>query len=185
MDDLSIIELFWNRNEVAIVQTDKKYGKLCMHLSENILNNYSDAEECVNDSYLTVWNRIPDERPLHFSAFLCRIVKNLSLKKLEYNTAQKRNPELLTSFDELQGCLSRDADCDGRVDVSILAEEISNFLSEQKAQNRNIFIRRYWYFDSVKEIAEDLGMKEERVSTLLFRMRNKMKKYLEKGGYEI
>lgn len=185
MDDASIIRLFWERSENAIKETDKKYGRLCNSLANNILNNSSDAEECVNDSYLTVWNSIPEDRPEYFSAYLCRIVKNLSLKRLEYNTAQKRNPELLVSFDELQGCLSSDTAPEENLDAELLGKAISDFLRSQNEIKRKIFLRRYWYFDSVKKIADDFQLKEERVSTILFRMRKKLKQYLEKEGYRI
>ncbi len=183
MTDASIISLYWERSEKAIEETDLKYGKLCRHLSNNILNNISDAEECVNDTYLTVWNSIPDENPNSFSAFICRIVKNLSLKRLEYVTAQKRKPEMLASFDELQNCISSESLPEDIVDAEELGKVISSFLREQSRENRNIFLRRYWYFDSVKEIAADYGMKQEKVSAILFKMKNKLKKYLEKEGY--
>ncbi|MBQ3045104.1 MAG: sigma-70 family RNA polymerase sigma factor [Clostridia bacterium] len=183
MDDTSIIKLYWERDENAVRETAAKYGKLCIKLSENILNNKSDAEECVNDSYLTVWNRIPDERPDYFSAFLCRIVKNLSLKRLEHNTAQKRNPEMLVSLDELQECLPSDNLPEKSFDARLLGKSISDFLRKQKEVDRCIFIRRYWYSDSVKAIAEDLGVKEDRISVTLFRMRKKLKIHLEKEGF--
>lgn len=185
MNDASIIELFWNRNETAITEIDKKYGRLCSCVSLNILNSIPDAEECVNDSYLTVWNSIPEDRPEHFSAYLCRIVRNLSLKRLEYNTAAKRNPNLLASFDELEGCLSLNDSPETAFDAKLLGKVISDFLRMQSEQSRNIFIRRYWYFESVKKIAGDYKMKEERVSVILFRTRKKLKKYLEKEGYNV
>lgn len=185
MNDASIIELYWERSEEAVRETDKKYGRLCNNIANNILNNKSDAEECVNDTYLTVWDSIPDERPNCFSAFICRIVKNLSLKRLEYNTAKKRNPELIASFDELQDCLSSENNPELSFDAKELGKAISNFLREQSEINRKIFLRRYWYFDTVKMIALDMQMKEEKVSTILFRMRKKLKKFLEKEGYRI
>ncbi len=185
MNDASIIELYWERSEEAISETDKKYGKLCNNIANNILNNKSDAEECVNDTYLTVWDSIPDERPKYFSAYICRIVKNLSLKRLEYNTAQKRNPELLVSFNELQECLSSDTNPESNLDAEELGKTIGNFLRQQNETNRKIFLRRYWYFDSIKSIASDFKMKEERVSLILFRTRKKLKQYLEKEGYKI
>ena len=185
MNDASIIELFWNRNETAITETDNKYGRLCSRVSLNILNSIPDAEECVNDSYLTVWNSIPEDRPEHFSAYLCRIVRNLSLKRLEYNTAAKRNPDLLASFDELEGCISATENPENFVDAKALGRSISEFLYLQNEQNRNIFIRRYWYFESVKKIAGDYKMNEERVSVILFRTRKKLKKHLEKEGYSV
>ena len=185
MKDASIIELFWNRNETAIEETDKKYGRLCSQISFNILNCIPDAEECVNDSYLTVWNSIPEDRPDHFSAYLCRIVRNLSLKRLEFNTAAKRSPDLIASYDELEGCISATQRPENLLDAKLLGKAISVFLRAQNEQNRVIFIRRYWYFDSVKKIAGDTGIKEEKVSVILFRMRKKLKKYLEKEGYNV
>ncbi len=185
MNDASIIELFWNRDETAIIETDKKYGRLCNSLSVNILNNISDAEECVNDSYLTVWNSIPEDRPERFSAYLCRIVRNLSLKRLEYNTAGKRSPDLLASLDELDGCISGNENPENSFDAKLLGKSISGFLRMQSEQSRNIFIRRYWYFESVKKIAGDYKIKEEKVSVILFRTRKKLKKHLEKEGYNV
>lgn len=185
MNDASIIELYWNRNENAIEETHKKYGSLCSRVSLNIVGSVPDAEECINDSYLTVWNSIPDDRPGHFSAYLCRIVRNLSLKRLEYNTALKRKPELVASFDELEGCISSADTPENSLDAKLLGKAISEFLYLQNEQCRNIFVRRYWYFDSVKKIAEDFGLKEDRVSVLLFRMRKKLKKHLEREGFGV
>lgn len=185
MKDASIVKLYWERSEKAIIETDLKYGKLCRHLSDNILNNLSDAEECVNDSYLAVWNAIPDARPENFSAFLCRIVKNLSFKRLEHITAQKRKPEMLVSLEELQDCISSSANPQASYDAAELAEVISSFLRKQDELSRNIFLRRYWYYDSVKCIANDYGMKEERISQILFKIRKKLRKHLEQEGYNI
>lgn len=185
MKDASIVKLYWERSEKAIKETDLKYGKLCRHLSDNILNDLSDAEECVNDSYLAVWNAIPDARPENFSAFLCRIVKNLSFKRLEHITAQKRKPEVLISLDELQECISSSSNPEASCDAVELAEVISGFLRKQDEQSRNIFLRRYWYYDSVKCIADAYGMKEEKVSQTLFKIRKKLKKHLEQEGYNI
>lgn len=185
MKDASIVKLYWERSEKAIIETDLKYGKLCRHLSDNILNNLSDAEECVNDSYLAVWNAIPDARPENFSAFLCRIVKNLSFKRLEHITAQKRKPEMLVSLEELQDCISSSANPQASYDAAELAEVISSFLRKQDELSRNIFLRRYWYYDSVKCIANDYDMKEERISQILFKIRKKLRKHLEQEGYNI
>lgn len=185
MNDASIISLYWERSENAIKETDIKYGKLCNHMANNILNNIYDAEECVNDSYLTVWNSIPDARPNNFSAFLCRIVKNLSFKKLEYLTAKKRKPEMLVSLDELGDCVSSSQNIETNYDVSELGEVISTFLRKQNETHRNIFLRRYWYYDSIKDIASDYQFKEEKVSNILFNMRKKLKQFLEQEGYNI
>lgn len=185
MNDNEIIALYWKRSENAIKETEIKYGKLCTRLANNILNNPSDAEECVSDSYLTVWNLIPEERPQNFSAFISRIVKNLSLKRLEYSTAKKRKPEFLASLDELRDCVSSDDSPEESFDVSLLGNLISVFLENQDSLHRNIFLRRYWYYDSVKSIAFDFQMKEEKVSSILFKTRKKLKKFLEKEGYSI
>ena len=185
MNDASIIGLYWERSENAIKETDIKYGKLCNNLANNILNNVYDAEECVNDSYLTVWNSIPDARPNNFSAFLCRIVKNLSFKKLEHITAQKRKPEMLVPIDELQDCISSSSDIENSYDAAELGKLISSFLRKQNNTHKNIFLRRYWYYDSVKDIAADYGFKEEKVSNTLFQMRKKLRKFLEREGYNI
>lgn len=185
MDDISIIGLYWERSENAIKETDIKYGKLCNQLANNILNNKYDSEECVNDSYLTVWNTIPDARPNNFSAFLCRIVKNLSFKRLEHLTAQKRKPEMLISIDELQECIPSSANIENSYDAAELGKLISSFLRKQNDTHRNIFLRRYWYYDSVKDIAADYQFKAEKVSNILFQMRKKLKKFLEKEGYNI
>lgn len=185
MNDVSIINLYWERCENAIRETDIKYGKLCKRLAENILNNSSDAEECVSDSYLAVWNSIPDARPKNFSAFLCRIVKNLSFKRLEYITAQKRKPEMLVSLDELEDCISSTTNPEISYDAAELGKIISTFLRKQDVIHRNIFLRRYWYYDSVKDIAADYQFKEEKVSNILFKMRKKLKLFLEQEGYDI
>ena len=185
MNDASIISLYWERSENAIKETDIKYGKLCNRMANNILNNIYDAEECVNDSYLTVWNSIPDARPNNFSAFLCRIVKNLSFKKLEHLTAKKRKPEMLISLDELEDCVSSSQNIETNYDVSELGEVISTFLRKQNETHRNIFLRRYWYYDSIKDIASDYQFKEEKVSNILFNMRKKLKQFLEQEGYNI
>lgn len=185
MNDASIINLYWERSENAIKETDIKYGRLCSRLANNILNNVCDAEECVNDSYLTVWNSIPDARPNNFSAFLCRIVKNLSFKKLEYLTAQKRKPEVLVSLNELNECVSSPSNVEASYDTAEMGKAISLFLRKQSETHRNIFLRRYWYYDSVKDIAADYGFKEEKVSNILFQMRKKLRQFLEREGYNI
>ena len=185
MNDASIINLYWERSENAIKETDIKYGRLCSRLANNILNNVCDAEECVNDSYLTVWNSIPDARPDSFPAFLCRIVKNLSLKRLDHLTAQKRKPEMLVSLNELNDCISSSANTEISYDTAELGKIISAFLRKQNEIHRNIFLRRYWYYDSVKDIAADYGFKEEKVSNILFQMRKKLRHFLEREGYNI
>lgn len=186
MEDLEIIDLYWNRREEAISETDLKYGKLCKSISYNILLSEEDAEECVNDAYLGAWNSIPDARPGVFSAFLCRIVRNLSLKRYEYIHAGKRNPGVAVSLEELYGCISENGEPEGfetEYSDSVLSEAINRFLELLSAEACNIFVRRYWFFDPIKDIAARYGMSESKVNSNLARTRNKFRLFLIKEGF--
>ncbi len=184
MDDLQIIELYFERDKQAINETDAKYGKLCYRIAFNILNNHEDSDECVNDTYLGVWNAIPPTRPDNFMAFVCRIARNLSLKRLEFITREKRSQAVLVSLEELEAVLP-----DERFAPDVSDEEIgkliSKFLRSQKEEVRNIFIRKYYFFDSVGAIAERYSFTESKVKNMLFHTRNKLKEYLMKEGVEI
>ncbi len=183
MDDNQIIDLYFERNEYAIRETEKKYGRLCHSVAHHILGNESDAEECVNDTYLGLWNAIPPERPRFFKAFVCKIARNVSLKKLEYNRAGKRyNPDVL-SFSELEEVLP-DAALTHDIAEESLGDLLSAFLREEKEYARNVFIRRYYFNDSIIEIAELYDFSEAKVKSMLFHTRNRLKAYLtEKGVY--
>ncbi|MBP3412509.1 MAG: RNA polymerase sigma factor [Oscillospiraceae bacterium] len=178
MEDQGIISLFFARNEQAIVETRRKFGSLCIHLAENLLHDPQDAEECVNDAYLGLWNTIPPERPTYLRAFLCKIVRNCSLKKLEYRTAQKRFCPSVLSFEELERILPQEDDHSEEE----LGELISQFLKEEKPLYRQVFMRKYWFFDSIEEIAEQFGCTQTGVKSMLLRTRRRLKKYLEKEG---
>ncbi|WP_295086117.1 RNA polymerase sigma factor [Ruminococcus sp.] len=185
MDDTSIIELYWNRDEQAINETDKKYGKLCYRLAFNILKRREDSEECVNDTFMKAWNSIPPDRPTHFSAYLCQIVKRIALSKFRYNTADKRQCNSYMSYDELSEFVS---DAESPEDVNIMTElsnSISNYLASESKQNRVIFIRRYWYFDSAEDIASAFHISPNTVWSILSRMRKRLKKQLQKEGYDL
>ncbi|MBR6242032.1 MAG: sigma-70 family RNA polymerase sigma factor [Ruminococcus sp.] len=182
MDDPSIIDLYWERSEEAIAQTDIKYKKLCMHVADNILLDHSDSEECLSDTYLAAWKAMPSQRPKYLPAFLCRIIRNFALKRCEYNTAQKRNPEVALSLDELDDTIPSPDNVESSVDAAELGRIISAFLRKQGRKKRSIFLRRYWYYDSVSTIAEKYSMSEESVRQMLFRLRRKLKEYLEKEG---
>ena len=166
MDDLTIIELYFDRSEQAIDETDKKYGKLCRSLAGSILSSDEDAEECVSDAYLSVWNTIPPTRPNNFTAFLCKIVRNLSLKRLDYNTAQKRNGNVTVPLAELEE----------------LGKLLSRFLRQEKADARNAFIRRYYFFDTIADIAERYSFSESKVKSMLYHTRNRLRAFLKKEG---
>lgn len=185
MDDIRIIELFWERKEEAIKETSLKYGGLCTHIAKNILSSYEDSEECVNDTYFAVWNTIPDERPNRFSAFVSRITRNLALKKYEYISAAKRNPAAVTSFEELGDCVSGTDSVLSEIEKRHIEGTIDEFLWRQGEEKRNIFIRRYWYFDSIESICESTGFTQSKVKSILYEMRQKLRKCLESEGIEV
>ena len=181
MEDNEIIELYWNRSQQAIVETSIKYGKQLHTLAERILYNHEDSEECVNDTYLGTWNSIPPARPSSFSAFLCRIARNLSLKRLEYNKAMKRDPEVYVSYSELENVIADD-EIDPFITEEHLGKIISRFLRAEKEEARNVFLRRYWFFDSIGAIAEKYGFSESKVKNMLYHSRNRLREYLRKEG---
>lgn len=184
MDDLKIIELYFARSEQAIKETDKKYGKLCLGIANNILSNYEDSEECVNEAYLSTWNKIPPTRPNNFRAFICKIVRNLSLKKFEFNHALKRDQSLSVSLSELEEMLP-DTCTTSKMEYENLGQIISDFLHQEKEDARNVFIRKYYFFDSITDIAVRYSYTESKVKNLLYHSRNRLKKYLSKEGVEI
>ena len=184
MDDLQIIELYFSRDEHAIKETDRKYGKLCFRVAKNLLFNNEDSEECVNDTYLTVWNKIPPTRPNNFIAFICKITRNLSLKRLEVSNAMKRSAGTIISMSELEKALP-DQCIAPDVEDEELGKLISAFLWSEKALDRNVFLRKYWFFDSISDIAERYSMNENSVKSMLFRSRNRLREFLRKEGIDV
>ncbi len=182
MEDHSIIELYWNRSEQAIRETELKYGKLFYHIARNILHNPADAEESVNDTYLGAWNAIPPARPRVLSAYLCRIARNLALKKHQQIHAARRNPTVAVSFEELEDCLASGDLDDRNFADDQLADCINRFLDTLDAEPRQVFVRRYWYFDSVKEIMKRYRMSKSKVESMLFRTRHKLRTWIEEEG---
>ena len=178
MDDEKIIELFFNRSEQAIEEVDKKYGKTCHNISYNILHNKLDAEECVNDAYLGAWNAIPPARPNPLLTYHCKIVRNLSLKRYEFNTAIKRNSTYDVAMEELESCLSSPETVESEIALKELTHIIENFLDSLSTENRVIFLRRYWFSDTYSDIAARVGMTEKNVSVRLTRIREKLRNYL-------
>lgn len=183
MEDAEIVELYLTRDERAIRETGSKYGRLCYRVAFGILRDPEDSEECVNDTYLNTWNAIPPARPVSFSAFLCKIARNLSLKRLDYELAQKRSPELLTSFEELEEVLADDQ-IGRELEDREIGRAISRFLRQEKPEARNVFIRKYWFLDPIETIAQDYGFSEGKVKTMLHRTRKRLKAYLQKEGIE-
>ena len=184
MDDSKIIELFYERSEQAIVELSKKYGATCHKIAFNILKNDSDAEECVNDAYLGVWNTIPPQNPKPLLAYICRIVRNISVNRYRKNTAKKRNSYYDVALDELENCLPMSEE-DDPISASELSQLLDDFLDGLDKTNRIMFVRRYWFSDSVSDIASRLGMKDHTVVVRLSRTREKLRQYLLKKGVEI
>lgn len=184
MDDQKIVKLFWKRSEKAITETANKYGRYCHYIAYNILRNDEDAEECVNDTYLNAWNCIPPHKPSRLQTFLGKITRNLSLNKYEQATAQKRGGgQVPFILDELSECVSKN---DGDIVEGIVIRDLlDRFLEGQTSKNCELFVRRYWYMSSIKEIANDCGMGESDVAVTLFRIRKDLKTYLEKEGVTI
>lgn len=182
MNDEQIISLYWARDERAISETDRSYGSLCRGLSKRILNSAEDAEECVNDSYLRLWECLPPERPNSLGSFLTRIVRNLSLDRLRQNAAVKRGGTAITvSLDELEQVTGH-----GNVESDFMAQElgktIDKFLRTQSQEARNIFLRRYYFFDSRTEIADRYDISVAQVSVVLSRTRKRLHNYLKEEG---
>lgn len=179
MQDDQIVALFFTRSEEAIRQLDVKYGHTCRTLSHNILGSWQDAEECVNDAYLGAWNTIPPQKPSPLLTYICKIVRNLSFRRFRDKTAIKRNAHFDVALQELEGCLSTTGTLEEQVDARELAQIIQQFLDSLPVENRVIFLRRYWYLDSYREIARRVGLTEKTVSVRLVRIRQKLKALLE------
>jgi len=186
MDDAKIVQLYLARNEQAIPATAEKYGAYCASIAMNILGNYEDAEECVNDTYLNTWNAIPPHRPQMLSTFLGKIVRNLAFNRYKHNTADKRGGgELPAVLDELADCVSGNEDVEQTYKRKELVAAINMFLSTLPAEKRSIFVCRYWYTDSVGDIAARYGMTRSAVSMMLKRLRAQLHNYLAERGYEL
>ena len=186
MEDKEIIKLYLDRNEKAIAATSEKHGSYCKTISVNILKNDEDAEECVNDTYMKTWNAIPPQIPVIFSAFLGKIVRNISFNKYRHNNSQKRGgSEMPLILDELGEIVSGKESVEDEIDKKELLRDINGFLNSISEYKRGIFIRRYWYSDKVSDIAQRYGRSENSVSVELNRIRKKLSDHLLKRGYEL
>lgn len=179
MEDEKIIALFNERSEQGIHELSKKYGALCRKIAVNILNDSSDAEECLNDAYLGVWNAIPPARPENLCGYLCRIVRNLSLKQYYKNNAKKRNSEFDVAISEIENTLASPDTVESALEAENLTGILEEFLDSLSCENRVIFMRRYWFSDSYAEISQRMNISEKTVSVRLVRIRKKLKQYLE------
>lgn len=185
MEDQEIVELYWNRREEALNETQQKYGRLCFKVAENILADSEDAQECINDALFALWNAIPPERPQHFAAYLCRVVKNHALKRVRYNQAQRRRTEAEVVFEEAEDILPAARSVEEEAEGVRLGQEIAAFLEQESKEKRRVFVLRYWYCAPIQEIARACGLTQSKVKSILFRLRKRLKVYLEKGGYGV
>ena len=184
MDDSKIIELFFARNEDAIKHTEDTYGRRLFHLADNIVHNDQDAEESVNDTYMKAWDTIPPQRPEHFFAFIAKICRNFALKRIDWQKAKKRNAEVVTLTQEMENCIP-DTYSDMEADERELGRILDAFLRTLTPENQMVFLRRYWYVDTIAEIAVRYGISESAVQMRLNRTRSKLAMYLAKEGIKV
>lgn len=183
MTDPEIVALYWKRSEEAIVCTVQKYGRYLLRLAQNILRLREEAEECVNETYLSAWNQLPPDRPERLLPYLGRISRCLALNRYDYLHAQKRSANLTLSLSELEDCLPAPDPAEQQYESAELAAAISAFLRAQSREDRELFVRRYWYCDAVSEIAARYGLRENTVKSRLLRTRRRLKDHLEREGF--
>ena len=186
LDDARIVEMYWNRDEDAIPVTADKYGRYCKSVAVNILGSTEDADECVNDTYLAAWNSMPPHRPNFLSTFLGKLTRNLSFNRHKRNTAEKRGGgEISAVLDELSDIVSGKDNVEEAIEHRELMRDIDSFLESLPKKKRDIFIRRYWYTDSVNDISARYGLKPSAVSMMLKRLCLKMREHLTERGYKL
>ena len=184
MKDEAIIELFWARSEAAIHETDRAYGRYCQSIAYGILRVHENAEETVNDTWLKAWDTIPPERPHYLKGFLGRITRQLSINRLEKETAQKRGAgQYALALEELAECIPDQSRGEDLADLTALRDALNRFLRSLPVESRSVFLRRYWYAQSIAEIAAGCGMSESKVKSMLLRTRNKLRKLLTEEGF--
>ena len=183
MEDDDIIDLFWERSETAIEETSKKYGNYCRSIIRNILKNNQDVEECLNDTYLKLWAAIPPGRPNILLAYVGKIARNQALDRYKENTRKKRGGgEIPLLLSELEECIPASDNIENEYMEGVTVDLINEFLYASEKLERMIFVRRYWYADSIKEIAKRYKMSTSKIKSILFRSRKKLKEYLEGEG---
>jgi len=185
MEDQGIVHLYIQRSQQALIETKLKYGAYCKSIVRNILSNPSDIDECENDTYLAAWNAIPPNMPRKLSVFLGRIARNIALDKYGYNTAKKRNREFEVILTELEECLASSNTVEKEYEAAEIANLINQFLYKVDEQSRNLFIRRYWYSDSIEELTVRFQMSSSKAKSMLFRTRNKLKVHLNQEGVQL
>ena len=184
MTDAEIIQLYWSRNEDAIRETDAVYGRKLHTLAERIVQNNEDAQECVSDTYLKTWDTIPPQRPSYFFAYIAKICRNFALGVLDWKSAAKRKGEVVALTQEMEACIPDPAH-QRRLEGEELGKVLNRFLETLSYESRVIFLRRYWYLDTVAEIADHCGITQSKVKTQLHRTRAKLHGFLEKEGITV
>ena len=184
MTDAQIIELYWDRNEQAIQETDCVYGRKLHGLADRIVQNFEDAQECVSDTYLKTWDTIPPKRPEYFFAYIAKICRNFALGVLDWKSAAKRKGEVVALTQEMEACIP-DPQHQRKLEGQELGEVLNRFLEGLSQDNRVIFMRRYWYLDTIAEIAIRYGISESKVKTQLHRTRAKLHSFLAKEGITV
>lgn len=184
MEDNRIVDLYWARSEHAITQTAEKYGNYCYSIAFGILANAEDAEESVNDTYLNAWNAMPPHRPTVLSTFLGKITRRVSIQRWRMKHAEKRGGgEIVFALDELSDCIPSNHSVEREVEEAELAKELNAFLQSLSANERDLFIGRYWFLMPVAEISTKMGFGESKTKMILFRTREKLREYLKRRGY--
>ena len=186
MTDMKIVELYLHRDETAIEETSQKYGTRLRLLAYGIVDDSQTAEECENDTYMQAWNAIPPHEPRNYLyAFLARITRHVSLNCCRERSRLKRNAFVCELSSEMEECIPAPDDVQCRMDDLALGEAINGFLGTLSEEKRNVFVRRYWYLDSVEAISKRFALSQSKVKTMLFRSRNQLRAYLEREGYRI
>ena len=186
MQDEKIVELYWQRDESAISETQAKYENYLYKIAYNILSDKEDSNESVNDTYLAAWNSIPPHRPNVLSTYLDKLTRRISIDIFrKRNRIKRQGSEYALSLNELNDCLSSDNSPEKDYETKLLGEVINAFLHTLSDDARNVFIGRYYFLDSVKDVAKYCGISESKAKTLLFRTRNRLREYLEKEGFTI
>lgn len=184
MNDSQIVNMYWERNEKAVEETQKKYGSFCYSVAYSILCNEEDAKESVNDTYLDAWNSIPPHKPSVLSAFLGKITRRISIDKWRNKNAARRGSGQITdTLDELAECIPDSNGVEKQLEEKALNETINSFIKSLPKKEQKIFICRYWYLDSIKSISEQFGFSQSKVTSMLFRIREKLRKILMEEGF--
>ncbi len=181
MEDKLIVDLYWARNEDAITQTSIKYGKMMHATSRSIVGTHEDAEECVNDAYLAAWNSMPENRPTYLGGYMAKIIRNISINRYDHNHAAKRYGVQVV-FEELEECLGDSRTPEEEYESGCLREVLDDFLAGLEPEKRIVFLRRYFYTDSISDIAARMQVSEGKIKSMLFRLRAQLAEVLKEAG---